>query len=163
MLARIVATPCAESIEHVDTAHLDRLLELAVAHRVTGSVTLALMDAGRALPTPLVELRNTVTANHLRTLGALDRAGRALDADGIRWAVVKGPVIAARWPGGWTERRYDDLDLLVEPTALRGTRSRRYAVPASSTAMATGTGFAGSAWAKCPSTMGTPSSISTGA
>jgi hypothetical protein len=118
LLTRIVAEPCAASVAGIDDGRLDRVVELAVAHRVAGSLALALVDAGRALPEPLVELSRSVTANHLLTLAALDRAGRALEAKGLRWAVVKGPVLAARWPGGWTERRYDDLDLLVDPASL---------------------------------------------
>ncbi|MBE7191246.1 MAG: nucleotidyltransferase family protein [Gordonia polyisoprenivorans] len=43
---------------------------------------------------------------------------RALDGAAVRWIVVKGPVIAARfYPAEWT-RQYNDIDIVVHPDDL---------------------------------------------
>lgn len=118
VLTRVVASPSGESIDALDLSQLAQLIDLAADHRVTGSVVQALRDAGRDLPRPLERANNAVTTNHLRSLGALERAGRALDGAGIRWIVVKGPALAARWALGATARGYHDLDLLVDPGSL---------------------------------------------
>ena len=54
---------------------------------------------------------------HLRALAALRGAGRALEAAGVRYLAVKGPVLATLAPTA-SSRVYGDLDLLVAPAQL---------------------------------------------
>ncbi len=98
---------------------LDRLVDLAVLHRVPGVVAEALRIAGRDLPDSLASALSATRARYLQNLRALERAGAALDLAGLRWVVVKGPVLAARWHEDPTARPSDDLDLLVDPEHLR--------------------------------------------
>jgi hypothetical protein len=118
-LARIVLDPSARSVEQVDAEQLDRLVDTALDHRVAGSLSIAWRDAGRALPDRLLAATQLAAVDHLRTRQAVDQVAQVLGAAGVRWAIVKGPVMARRWPHGPAERTYDDLDLLVAPQQLR--------------------------------------------
>jgi hypothetical protein len=118
LLARMTSGVRVSLTAQLHGANLDRLVELASAHRVAGALIRTLRALGQNLPATLLAIDDMVTANHLLVVGALDRAGRALDAAGLRWVVVKGPVIAQRWPCGWRDRWYGDLDLLVDPRSL---------------------------------------------
>ncbi len=54
---------------------------------------------------------------HLRALGALRSAGTALDAAGVAYVAVKGPILATLARTS-SVRAYGDLDLLVSPKQL---------------------------------------------
>lgn len=57
-------------------------------------------------------------ASHLHALVALTHIGRALDGAGVRWVVVKGPVLAERVHDSFDLRFYGDVDVLVAPNDL---------------------------------------------
>lgn len=118
LLARMSSGARVVLTTQLHGANLDRLVELASVHRVAGALIRTLRALGHELPAALAAIDDMLTANHLLVMGALDRAGRALDDAGLRWVVVKGPVIAQRWPRGWRDRWYSDLDLLVDPRSL---------------------------------------------
>jgi Uncharacterised nucleotidyltransferase len=117
-LVRVVAEPTAASVQGLDDAGLAELVGHAVDHRVAGSLEMALVDAGITIPTALVDASATATITHLQTVRALSRIRTALGEAGVRWAVVKGPAIARRWPRHTNARTYHDLDLLVDPSSL---------------------------------------------
>jgi hypothetical protein len=118
-LTRIVACPSASSVHGLDGSMLDRVVDLAIDHKVVGSLVVALRHADREVPPALAHIDDAAMVNHLRSMAALKKAARALDDQDVRWAVVKGPVMASRWPHGATQRGYNDLDLLVDPSSLR--------------------------------------------
>jgi Uncharacterised nucleotidyltransferase len=102
-------------------AALGELPSVAVFHGVEVAVRRAL--AGVELPDPslheaLDQLAFEQAATSLRLRAELERLRAPLDDAGIRWAVLKGPVLADHYyrrPG----RSFEDLDLLVEPGQLR--------------------------------------------
>jgi hypothetical protein len=102
-------------------AALGELPAVAVYHGVEVAVKRAL--AGVDLPDPSLQesldlLAFEQAATSLRLQAELERLRSGLDAEGIRWAVLKGPVLADLYyerPG----RSFEDLDLLVEPGQLR--------------------------------------------
>lgn len=102
-----------------DPEWVHRLAEAAIGHRVAGSLAAALRDAGVDQPDLLRAAIAASSADHLRIMRALARIAPALEDAGLRWAVVKGPALAARWPGPATARSYQDLDLLVDPRSIR--------------------------------------------
>jgi hypothetical protein len=95
-----------------------RLVELAAYHRVSGQLAAAYSAAGLAVPPPLAPVRAALTMHHLRHLQALGRIGHALDAAGIRWLALKGPLLAGIWYRDPAARMYHDLDILVDPAAF---------------------------------------------
>jgi hypothetical protein len=56
---------------------------------------------------------------HLRVIWELAQLQPLLDATGVRWAVVKGPVAVELLYAAPGLRAYQDLDLLVDPAAFR--------------------------------------------
>jgi hypothetical protein len=114
----VVAQPADGTLDGVSDDRLTRLVDLALVHRVMGSVTVALRAAGRDLPSDLAHANDAAMINHLQSLAALGRISSCLDRAGIPWLVVKGPVIAARWADAGAPRSYGDLDLLVSPQHL---------------------------------------------
>ncbi|MBI4259880.1 MAG: nucleotidyltransferase family protein [Actinobacteria bacterium] len=105
--------------EAVRPGDLAGVAEAAAYHRVSGLVHRALSAAGGRVALPGDEMHRLEAAyhaavrDHLRTLGDLSAAGSALDAAGVPWLVVKGPVLAERYYGSPGERAYGDVDLLV--------------------------------------------------
>jgi hypothetical protein len=87
----------------------------AAWHRISPAVYLHLRDHvdDPGLLGPLEAGYRRQVARHLRTLVDLKIAGAALDDAGIRWALIKGPALAALWPRP-DMREYHDLDLLVD-------------------------------------------------
>jgi hypothetical protein len=59
-----------------------------------------------------------LTQVSLARAAELRRVADALDADGVGWLAVKGPVLATMVFGGVAQRQYADLDLVVRPGAL---------------------------------------------
>lgn len=98
---------------------LDDLTDLAIRHRVVGSLGAALRAERLDLPSRLRTALAAATTDHLRVMRSLARIAPVMSDAGIDWAVVKGPVLAARWPDPATARSYQDLDLLVAPHQLR--------------------------------------------
>ena len=63
----------------------------------------------------LQETTASARVRFLRALDQLDALGRAFAADGIGWALVKGPGLAlAAWPDPFA-RPFSDLDVFVSP------------------------------------------------
>src|SRR4051794_12287440 len=84
-------------------------------HRISPAVYLYLRDQvdDPEILGPLEAGYRRQVARHLQTLADLRIAGAALDDAGIRWALIKGPALAALWPRP-DMREYRDLDLLVD-------------------------------------------------
>lgn len=97
---------------------VEEVLAISDAHRVQPALARMLNaapDAPRELVEALAPLRTEQLVHHLSALADLAVVGAALDAAGIRWAVVKGPVATLLWPAP-DMRDYRDVDLLVEPS-----------------------------------------------
>jgi hypothetical protein len=115
-LAASFADP--EVLRDLTGRDLDEVLVLADHHRVLSQLAGPFAAASLPVPAAVTADRQAATLLHLRTADAVRRAGRALDAAGIRWAALKGPVLADRVYGDPAARRYQDLDLLVDPAAF---------------------------------------------
>ena len=95
------------------------LVELAVLEGIAGPT---LEKLGQFL-LPAHQLTLSAAARreasrHLSYLGLLRRCGGALEAAGLTWVVLKGPVLAELCYGR-TVRGYTDLDLMVAPGQLQ--------------------------------------------
>ena len=102
----------------VDT---DLVFDTSVEHRCAPALYLWLRGQD-GVPPELVEAlwaaHRDQTMRHMRTLAELSRVKGALDAAGIRWVVVKGPVLSERlWPRS-DMRQYADLDVVVDRRQL---------------------------------------------
>jgi hypothetical protein len=102
------------------------LAEAAEAHRAIGGVYLALSavpDVDLQVMSALHERYHRGIAAHLRALGDLAQLAPALDAAGLPWLVVRGPVLAECVYERAGLRLYRSLDLIVPqeafPAALR--------------------------------------------
>ena len=88
-------------------------------HRVAGTVRNSL-DAHDAVPPSIIEELDSIVRqsvyHHLLMVGALSEIAGALDEAGLRWAAMKGPVVAAVLYQEIGGRAYGDLDLLVSRT-----------------------------------------------
>jgi len=115
-LVAVVAQP--DGVPLPADVDLDELVALAASHRVSGYLVRALRASDRPLPAVLAAEHGGVVASHLRSLRSLAVVAGALDAAGIDWVVVKGPVLATMWHRDPGSRAYDDLDLLVDPRGL---------------------------------------------
>jgi hypothetical protein len=100
------------------------LTELAVASEYH-SVVPAVYEALRTVPgTPpdvletLARGRQLSLHHHLRTVGELAVAAKALDQAGVAWCVLKGPALAEFVYRAPAIRSYLDLDLLVQPSGF---------------------------------------------
>lgn len=102
----------------VRAAPVDVLPAAAALHRVPGTVAAGL-DGVDALPDDirheLIEQRADAAMHHLLLVGALGEVANAFDEAGLRWLVMKGPVLAARLYANGGDRSYADIDLLVHP------------------------------------------------
>jgi hypothetical protein len=109
------AWPALQSL--VDAAPLERLPDAAALHRVSGTVARGLEsvdDVPPAVRRSLDAVRSWSTLHHLLVSGELSRIRRAFDDLELSWAVMKGPVAAARLYPDVGDRTYGDLDLLVD-------------------------------------------------
>jgi hypothetical protein len=101
----------------VAAAPVHALPAAAALHRVSGSVRRALdrVDGVPADVRTQLEAEERVAAlHHLVIVGALSTIANSFDDAGLTWAVMKGPVVAALLYRGIGDRRYGDLDLLVD-------------------------------------------------
>lgn len=93
------------------------LTAAARLHRVSGSVRRALEEVPGVpadVLAELTDLERRSAMHHIRSVGALGAIGRAFDDAGLRWALMKGPILAAVLYPGVGDRTYNDLDLLVD-------------------------------------------------
>ncbi|RYV50742.1 nucleotidyltransferase family protein [Pengzhenrongella frigida] len=93
------------------------VLEASSLHRVAPAVARALASAAQ-VPAEwsrvLAPARHAQIARHMRAVADLRIIATALDAAGIGWVAIKGPVAAELiWPSV-DMREYFDLDLLVD-------------------------------------------------
>jgi hypothetical protein len=93
-------------------------LEAAVfTHKIAPAVYLHLRDAGDAKP-ELVELMleryQLQVARQLQVMSDVAGLSAALNAAGVAWATMKGPVVAQRLWARPDLRTYIDLDILVD-------------------------------------------------
>ena len=93
-------------------------VDLADGAGVLTTVLAVSADAGHALTPELRTLRLGGGATSLRTAVELRTVTTALDAAGLRWVVLKGPVLAEVVYRQSSSRSYDDLDVLVHPADL---------------------------------------------
>jgi hypothetical protein len=113
--------------------------ELAAAgrdHGVLNMVHLSLSgleDVDPELRSLLEGVYRLNVAHHLRTVGELGLAARGLDAAGVTFLVIKGPVLAEAIYPRFDLRPYSDLDLLVPeplvPAALEALERAGGTVP----------------------------------
>jgi len=99
----------------------DIILGLADYHGVAGLAYERLRDVDAAAPfiADLHVRYDRAVQGHMRIMWELAHLKPVLDATGARWAVIKGPVAVEVLYGSPGQRAYQDLDLLVEPTAFR--------------------------------------------
>jgi hypothetical protein len=103
-------------------------------HRIAGSLLDAL-DGDPRYEATTRELRpayDDALRRELQVLADLRLVRDALDAAGVRWLVVKGPVISDRYYEAPGLRAYTDLDLVV-PASSFARPSRRSAPQAART------------------------------
>jgi hypothetical protein len=87
----------------------------SMEHGVAGQLGASFERAGLPVPGELSACRVNAATGHLRKLRALGTVAAALDAAGLAWLAMKGPVLAGRWYADAASREYKDLDLLVAP------------------------------------------------
>lgn len=95
-------------------AGAERLSAAAAFHGVTGFVHHRLAAAGEIgrLPELAAEQAGAID-RHVRALGDLAGLAPALDAIGVPWLVIKGPVLAESYYPRPDLRSYNDLDVVV--------------------------------------------------
>lgn len=101
----------------VAAAPIDRLGPAAALHRVSGCVLdgLAGVDGVPVnVRDELMDERDRAAFHHLVTVGALSEISTCFDDAGLTWVVMKGPVLADLLYAHAGDRRYGDLDLLVD-------------------------------------------------
>ena len=110
-------------ISSLTEAQWNGVLGAANAHRVTPALyTLPFIDLAPADVCAQVEAAYfRALTFHLTAVDTLGKIANQLDDRHVRWAVVKGPVLAERCYVRPDLRRYDDIDLLVHPADLRTT------------------------------------------
>lgn len=97
-----------------------RLVDAAGLHSVAGLVYDSLYGAGLlqelepSVRAQLRKLRVLAAAQFMRVAHDLETVANVLDGRGVRWAVIKGPSIAALAYTKPSARWYSDLDVLVE-------------------------------------------------
>ena len=92
------------------------LLDAAMYHRVVGLVLEQLRGVDgveRAFLEPFAVLALQARARHLRFVADVHATGDVLDAAGVPWLVVKGPVLAEVVYPASGLRWYGDIDLVV--------------------------------------------------
>lgn len=101
----------------VGSAPVHALPAAAALHRVSGSVRRALEGVDGVPDDVHSRLENeerVASYHHLVMVGALSLIASAFDDAEVTWTVMKGPVVATLLYEGIGDRRYGDLDLLVD-------------------------------------------------
>ena len=98
----------------------DILLELAAVHGVRPMLLLALsVLSWKGVPGAIrTALQHFQKAHLMRVLSLADEAcriARLFEAEGVHFAVFKGPALAAYLYGDISRREYNDIDVLVPP------------------------------------------------
>lgn len=99
----------------------DVVVELATYHRIGGMLYESLrpkLVSGDPVVQKLGQGYEAAVRGHLRVLWELARLKPILDATGVRWAVIKGPVLVEPLYDAPGRRGYADLDVLVEPSGF---------------------------------------------
>lgn len=78
------------------------------------STTAAPADVRRAVRSDTL----SALAGQLQVQADLRLLGPLMDATGVAWAAVKGPVLADHWYAARGQRSFVDLDLVVDPTGF---------------------------------------------
>ena len=97
------------------------IVKASVCHGVAGCVHLStsgLAGTDDQFRTALARAYQAAVASHLRTVAELGAIAPVLDAAGVPWAVVKGPVLSEAVYARPDLRDYVDLDLVVRPSGL---------------------------------------------
>lgn len=96
-----------------------RIAAAARFHGVSGCVhhSLATLDGAGRFAEVAADHAASIDL-HLRAMGDLARLAPALDALGVPWLVVKGPVLAEEYYSRPDLRTYGDLDVVVPGSAL---------------------------------------------
>ncbi len=97
------------------------IVDAADLHRVSGSAALGLRSVAGVPDTitdELAAVRRRNARRHLVVVRSLAEVGPALDQVGVRWAVIKGPVVASLLYRDAGARAYGDLDLLIHPADI---------------------------------------------
>jgi aromatic ring-cleaving dioxygenase len=101
----------------LDPGQRRRLAEAAASQLLMPAVWLAVQPHADLLPEPTVTALRSgyriAALHHLKMLALVQRTGAALDAAGVPWLVVKGPVLAELVHPRSDLREYHDVDLLV--------------------------------------------------
>lgn len=77
-----------------------------------------LQRSGHPVPASADQGRYRGIATRMRAMVDVHDVGAALDSAGVRWLVVKGPVLAEAVYSRTSVRSYSDLDVLVHPEDL---------------------------------------------
>jgi len=118
-----------------DDTEMGQLAIHASRQRVVPFLAAAIRTSGTPISeeaqASLLRTHVTRTAGHLRVLSDLDLVVKALADEGVRFLVIKGPVVSEHLYPSADLRTYDDLDVLIPPTdferaidALRQAGSR---------------------------------------
>ena len=118
-VARVGRDDLATDLDRlVADAPVDALPEAAYLHRVSGVVATSL-QATTTLPDDVrdeLEIeREDSGLHHLMIVGTLKTIADAFNDRGLRWLVMKGPVLASRLYDQPGDRTYGDIDFLVHP------------------------------------------------
>jgi hypothetical protein len=117
-LANAESPIVAELIDLLRQSGEDAVLRVANYHRVEGWLYECLRGVPAASGSLLATLkaqRNWAAQRHLHGAWQLHRVAELLDGCNVRWAIVKGPVLAELLHGSGGRRTYHDLDVLVHP------------------------------------------------
>ena len=105
-----------------DDGELAQLAQHAARHRVVPFLAAAIRTAdvpvSEEAMASLTRTHATRTAAHLRVLADLDAVRTALSANEVPFFVIKGPVLSEHLYPSADLRTYEDLDLLVPPSAF---------------------------------------------
>jgi len=124
-------TLCARDLSQFDAVTASALLArtspeivlaLAEYHGVTGLAyerLRTLPSTPEAFVATLHDRYIQAVQGHLRVIWGLAQLQPLLDATGAPWAIIKGPVAVELLYSAPGQRAYQDLDLLVAPTAFR--------------------------------------------
>lgn len=119
LLVQSVSDDCSKALpDGVAELPAQAVFEAGALHRVRPALRRRLAAAS-GVPSewmpPLEAAKHQQLIRHLRALADLGRIRRAFERADVRWAVTKGPVLAAAvWPHP-DMREYTDLDVLVHP------------------------------------------------
>lgn len=117
-----VAERFAAAVSSARSEDLSGIADEAERHGVPGYVARADKMTGGLLPPEVAEdvadAGRAALFAHLVALAELEQIAAAFARAGIRWLIVKGPVLAEMLHGRPELRSYRDVDLLVDPAHL---------------------------------------------